>query len=165
MSRYDRLEEVEKGIDTIEEVKKFNPYHGKDGRFSSKGGGGGIAGPMMAPDKGGAAGGAGGGTSVLSDLSGVPNNQVPGKKVKISNGGGTVTMGRMMDYDGFGNDKIKRGEEYAIKSIARGTVKVGTYNGIKSSKLGGSHSFTGRDGKSFSVEADNTFMNPIYEVK
>ena len=40
MSRYDRLEEVEKGIDTIEEVKKFNPYHGKDGRFASKGGGG-----------------------------------------------------------------------------------------------------------------------------
>lgn len=45
--RYDRIEEfgleIEKSadyIDNIEEVQKFNPYHGKDGRFTSASGGG-----------------------------------------------------------------------------------------------------------------------------
>jgi hypothetical protein len=33
--RYDDLEEIH--IDDIEEVEKFNPYHGRDGRFSSGG--------------------------------------------------------------------------------------------------------------------------------
>lgn len=31
----DRIEEVNKDIDHIEHVEKFNPYHGKDGRFAS----------------------------------------------------------------------------------------------------------------------------------
>ena len=44
MSRYDRLEEVEKGIDHIEEVKKFNEMHDELGRFASKNGGGGAGG-------------------------------------------------------------------------------------------------------------------------
>lgn len=35
----DRIQHVET-IDTIEEVTKFNPYHGADGRFASAGGGG-----------------------------------------------------------------------------------------------------------------------------
>lgn len=50
-SAYDTIDEVEKAsthsmksIDTIEEVAKFNPYHGKDGRFASKNGGGAAAG-------------------------------------------------------------------------------------------------------------------------
>lgn len=146
----DNIEHVTKGIDTIEHVEKANPYHGKDGRFTSKNGGGSAVG-----GKGGA----------LANLSGIPNKDVPGKKVQTVNGGGTVTMGKLRQYDSFGADKIKRGEEYAIKNIARGTVKVGTYNGTKSSSVGGSHSFTGRDGKKFSVEFDNTHMNPIYEVK
>lgn len=31
----DRIREVNKNIDHIEHVEKFNPYHGKDGRFAS----------------------------------------------------------------------------------------------------------------------------------
>ena len=41
----DRIEHVGK-TDTIEEVTKFNPYHGKDGRFASKNGGGAGAGTV-----------------------------------------------------------------------------------------------------------------------
>lgn len=33
--KYDHIEEVNKSIDKIEHVEKFNPYHGKDGRFAS----------------------------------------------------------------------------------------------------------------------------------
>ena len=150
--RYDQIEEVNKNIDDIEHVKKVNPYHDPStGRFTSKGGGGASA--------GGTAGGA------LTNLKGIPNKDVPGKKVQTVNGGGTVTMGKPAHYDGFASERIKRGKEYAIKDISRGTVKVGTYNGTKSSSVGGSYSFTGRDGKKFSVEFDNTHMNPIYEVK
>lgn len=81
MSRYDRLEEVEKGIDTIEEVKKFNPYHGKDGRFSSKGGGGGIAGPMMAPDGKGGGGGTFSAAGAAKSINEISDN--------LNNGGGS----------------------------------------------------------------------------
>ena len=40
MNRYDHIEEVEKNIDVIEEVKveKFNPFHDSRGRFSNKNG-------------------------------------------------------------------------------------------------------------------------------
>lgn len=44
-SDMDTITEVNKSdIDTIEHIEKFNPYHGKDGRFSSKSGGGATAG-------------------------------------------------------------------------------------------------------------------------
>ena len=43
----DRIEEVNKNIDTIEHVEKFNPYHGKDGRFSSASGGGATSTPAV----------------------------------------------------------------------------------------------------------------------
>lgn len=36
-TRYDLLVEVEKSVDVIQEVEKFNPYHGSDGRFTSAG--------------------------------------------------------------------------------------------------------------------------------
>lgn len=39
----DHIEELKKNIDHIEHVEKYNPYHGKDGRFTSKNGGGGGA--------------------------------------------------------------------------------------------------------------------------
>lgn len=149
--KYDRIEEVNKNIDTIEHLEKGNPYHDSLGRFTTAGGGGAVA--------------SGGTATALSSLAGIPNNEVPGKKVHTVNGGGVVTMGNRANYDGFGSERIKRGNEYAIRSVARGTVKVGTYNGPKSSSAGGSYSFTGRDGKLFSVEFDNTHMNPIYEVK
>ena len=45
---------MENRFDYIQEVKKFNPYHGKDGRFTSKNGGG-------------SAGAATGGTANLSN--------------------------------------------------------------------------------------------------
>lgn len=208
----DHIEHVEKNIDHIEEVQKYNHYHGKDGRFTSKNGAG-----------AGAASGGGAGTKAsemdynkiddnkeyqvsgwskdgktitttgvgvkqiidlaglqgngdkvtikekgsgtLDNLKGVANKDVPGKKVKTVNGGGTVTMGERAAYDSFGADKIKIGTEYAISNIARGTVRVGTYNGPKHSSTGGSYSFTGRDGKKFGVDYDNTHMNPIYNVK
>lgn len=36
MSRYDHIQEVGKSrYDVIQEIEKFNPYHGRDGRFSS----------------------------------------------------------------------------------------------------------------------------------
>ena len=34
--KYDKIEEVEKNIDHIEEVQKFNPFHDSKGRFSNK---------------------------------------------------------------------------------------------------------------------------------
>ena len=105
------------------------------------------------------------GSGTLDNLKGVANKDVPGKKVKTVNGGGTVTMGERAAYDSFRADKIKIGTEYAISNIARGTVRVGTYNGPKHSSTGGSYSFTGRDGKKFGVDYDNTHMNPIYNVK
>lgn len=37
---FEYIEEVTKNIDYIAEITKFNPYHGKDGRFSSASGGG-----------------------------------------------------------------------------------------------------------------------------
>lgn len=39
----EHIEEITKNVDQIEHVEKFNPYHGKDGRFSSKNGGGGSS--------------------------------------------------------------------------------------------------------------------------
>lgn len=38
MNRYDHIEEVEKNIDEIVEVEKFNPFHDSRGRFSNKNG-------------------------------------------------------------------------------------------------------------------------------
>ena len=38
--KYDRITEVSKSIDHIEEVQKFNPYHDSRGRFTTGGGGG-----------------------------------------------------------------------------------------------------------------------------
>lgn len=39
MGRYDTIHEIEKSrYDTIVEIEKFNPYHGKDGRFASASG-------------------------------------------------------------------------------------------------------------------------------
>ena len=38
MSKYDHITEVEKGIDEIEVVEKFNPFHDAAGRFSNKNG-------------------------------------------------------------------------------------------------------------------------------
>ena len=37
MSKFDHIEEVNKNIDHIEHVEKFNPYHDKWGRFTSSG--------------------------------------------------------------------------------------------------------------------------------
>lgn len=43
--RYDVITEVRKSdIEYILEIKKYNPYHGPDGRFTSASGGGGVAG-------------------------------------------------------------------------------------------------------------------------
>lgn len=36
----DHITEVNKNVDEIEHIEKYNPYHGKDGRFASKNGGG-----------------------------------------------------------------------------------------------------------------------------
>lgn len=41
--RYDKITEVNKNIDCIQEVQKFNPNHDNLGRFSSGGGGGAMA--------------------------------------------------------------------------------------------------------------------------
>ena len=38
MKNYDTIEEVEKGVDHIEEVEKFNPFHDARGRFASSNG-------------------------------------------------------------------------------------------------------------------------------
>lgn len=38
MSKYDTIEHIEKGIDEIVEVEKFNPFHDAQGRFSNKNG-------------------------------------------------------------------------------------------------------------------------------
>lgn len=38
MKNYDKIEVVEKGVDHIEEVEKFNPFHDALGRFSNKNG-------------------------------------------------------------------------------------------------------------------------------
>ena len=38
MSKYDTIEVVEKGVDEIVEVEKFNPFHDAAGRFSNKNG-------------------------------------------------------------------------------------------------------------------------------
>ena len=38
MSRYDKITEINKNVDHIEHVEKFNPYHDKLGRFSSANG-------------------------------------------------------------------------------------------------------------------------------
>lgn len=38
MSKYDTIEVVEKGVDEIVEVEKFNPFHDSAGRFSNKNG-------------------------------------------------------------------------------------------------------------------------------
>lgn len=46
MSRYDHIIEVtqpKRIAKTFDEILKFNPYHGKDGRFTSANGGGGVA--------------------------------------------------------------------------------------------------------------------------
>lgn len=37
MARFDVVVEVSKNIDLIHEIEKFNPYHGRDGRFTSPG--------------------------------------------------------------------------------------------------------------------------------
>ena len=38
MNKYDQIEVVEKGVDEIEVVEKFNPFHDSKGRFSNKNG-------------------------------------------------------------------------------------------------------------------------------
>lgn len=49
MGRFDRIIEIEKRHDELEEIEKFNPYHDRAGRFSSaNGGGAGIAGGAAA---------------------------------------------------------------------------------------------------------------------
>lgn len=55
--KYDRIEEVNKNIDTIEHIEKFNPYHDSRGRFTTAGGGGGAA---TGPSRGTATGSSGG---------------------------------------------------------------------------------------------------------
>lgn len=48
--RYNNITEVEKGLDTIEEVQKFNPHHDSKGRFTT-GGGGGMGSPNVTGGK------------------------------------------------------------------------------------------------------------------
>lgn len=43
MGRFERIVEIEKRHDELEEIEKFNPYHDRAGRFSSSNGGGGAA--------------------------------------------------------------------------------------------------------------------------
>ena len=148
MSGYDKIEEVNKGIDHIEEVQKFNPYHGKDGRFTS--GSGGAVG-------GGTAGAAG---------SGDDKKQVsPADEAIISKDKGlkcsyTMSVG---EYEEFRDNNLDK-KEFINSCDPKKTYTLAT-QACEGTDCTGYNMYRGMKLERKTVLSDYIFTNGKYEIK
>lgn len=136
-------------FDIIHEIKKYNPYHGKDGRFASKNGGAGTGGVAAA----GTAGGEFGNSDIKTFAGAVENarescnedirwrvtahteqelkNEYPGAKLHVTKGGSTVavaTDGDIISVCKKAGDNT-RGKDLMKLAVENGGTKLDSFDG------------------------------------
>ena len=156
MDRYDHIVEVRHHFEEIQEVRKFNPYHAKDGRFSNANGGtgGGLA--YNAGDPNGVVRSANGGyfdetdTKKFTDAVATAQSKIPpaaawrvaapsqedfeadhpGAKMHITKNGSTVAVAADGDIVAVCATKPDHGMDLINLAVENGGTKGDSFSGL-----------------------------------
>lgn len=147
MNGYDKIEEVNKSIDHIEEVQKFNPHHDSKGRFASGGGGG-------------AAGGASGTGSGDDKKQVTPTDEAIISKDKGLKCSYTMSVG---EYEDFKDNNLDK-KEFINSCDPKKTYTLAT-QACEGTDCTGYNMYRGMKLERKTVLSDYIFSNGKYEIK